>query len=426
MVAQRGDADGDAEAADPPAEALRPLPRPHHVPHPLGAGRGDRLWRPRAGRGRARVPEFPGDAGVREGPRALRPVRGAGGVRQRGYALVVEGYMDVVALAQSGFRNAVATLGTACTAEHVQKLFRFTDAVVFSFDGDGAGRVPPAARSRPRLPHASDTRTSASFSCRRSTTPTAMCATRRGGVRAAHRRRRAAVEQMIAEACEGLRLRHRRRPGALPGECPAALDRLARGHAEAPASGRDRPPGGARRRGAGGALAGRPGGARPPGAARGRPNRPVRAAAAGAPGDSPAARPGRLDLLLESAWWEELVAADHALLCALPGCTARPFASSTAKAAEHGRQSWAVLRERIATEPWGEAALALVDGEDPAIEPSLEDLRSSMAQLRGGRRRNGPRPRSSGRPDERNIELARSTPVEENRGIILCFRDHGE
>ena len=43
-------------------------------------------------------------------------------IRQRGYALVVEGYMDVVALAQSGFENAVATLGTACTAEHVQKL----------------------------------------------------------------------------------------------------------------------------------------------------------------------------------------------------------------------------------------------------------------------------------------------------------------
>ena len=61
-------------------------------------------------------------------------------LRQLGYALVVEGYMDVVALAQLGFPNAVATLGTACTAEHVQKLMRFTDTVVFSFDGDAAGR----------------------------------------------------------------------------------------------------------------------------------------------------------------------------------------------------------------------------------------------------------------------------------------------
>ncbi len=61
-------------------------------------------------------------------------------LREFGYVLVTEGYMDVVALAQLGFPNAVATLGTACTNDHVQKLFRFTDSVVFSFDGDAAGR----------------------------------------------------------------------------------------------------------------------------------------------------------------------------------------------------------------------------------------------------------------------------------------------
>ncbi len=80
-------------------------------------------------------------------------------LRHRGYALVVEGYMDVVALAQSGFANAVATLGTACTAEHVQKLFRFTDSVVFSFDGDAAGRRAAGRALEASLPHASDTRT---------------------------------------------------------------------------------------------------------------------------------------------------------------------------------------------------------------------------------------------------------------------------
>jgi DNA primase len=79
-------------------------------------------------------------------------------LRQRGYALVVEGYMDVVALAQSGFGNAVATLGTACTAEHVQKLFRFTESVVFSFDGDKAGRRAAIRALEASLPHASDTR----------------------------------------------------------------------------------------------------------------------------------------------------------------------------------------------------------------------------------------------------------------------------
>ncbi|MFN3860743.1 MAG: DNA primase [Roseateles sp.] len=80
-------------------------------------------------------------------------------MRQRGYALVVEGYMDVVALAQHGFGNAVATLGTACTAEHVQKLFRFTESVVFSFDGDAAGRRAAARALEAALPHASESRT---------------------------------------------------------------------------------------------------------------------------------------------------------------------------------------------------------------------------------------------------------------------------
>src|SRR5437870_9706179 len=79
-------------------------------------------------------------------------------IRERGHVLVVEGYMDVVALAQSGFPNAVATLGTACTAEHVQKLFRFTDSVALSFDGDAAGRRAARKALDGALPYASDVR----------------------------------------------------------------------------------------------------------------------------------------------------------------------------------------------------------------------------------------------------------------------------
>ena len=79
-------------------------------------------------------------------------------IRVAGYALVTEGYMDVVALAQLGFANAVATLGTACTPDHVQKLFRFTDAVVFSFDGDNAGRRAARKALDAALPLATDTR----------------------------------------------------------------------------------------------------------------------------------------------------------------------------------------------------------------------------------------------------------------------------
>lgn len=61
-------------------------------------------------------------------------------IRDAGRVIVVEGYMDVVALAQHGVEYAVATLGTATTATHVQKLLRHTDELVFCFDGDAAGR----------------------------------------------------------------------------------------------------------------------------------------------------------------------------------------------------------------------------------------------------------------------------------------------
>jgi DNA primase len=61
-------------------------------------------------------------------------------IRAAGMILVVEGYMDVVALAQFDVGYAVATLGTATTPQHVQKLLRQTDQVVYAFDGDQAGR----------------------------------------------------------------------------------------------------------------------------------------------------------------------------------------------------------------------------------------------------------------------------------------------
>jgi DNA primase len=79
-------------------------------------------------------------------------------LREQGFVLVTEGYMDVVALAQLGFPNAVATLGTACTPDHVQKLFRFTDTVVFSFDGDEAGRRAARKALDVAMPFASDVR----------------------------------------------------------------------------------------------------------------------------------------------------------------------------------------------------------------------------------------------------------------------------
>jgi DNA primase len=77
-------------------------------------------------------------------------------IRSQEYVLVCEGYMDVVALAQLGFPNAVATLGTACTANHVRILLRQTDRIVFSFDGDSAGQRAAQRALEACLPLMSD------------------------------------------------------------------------------------------------------------------------------------------------------------------------------------------------------------------------------------------------------------------------------
>ena len=80
------------------------------------------------------------------------------GIRASGRVLVVEGYMDVVMLHQHGCHYAVATLGTATTAMHLGKLLRLADRVVFSFDGDAAGRRAAWRALENALPLLSDTK----------------------------------------------------------------------------------------------------------------------------------------------------------------------------------------------------------------------------------------------------------------------------
>jgi DNA primase len=72
--------------------------------------------------------------------------------------LIVEGYMDVVRLHQAGVDYAVATLGTATTAEHLRRLFRLVPAVVFAFDGDRAGRAAAWRALQQALPEAREGR----------------------------------------------------------------------------------------------------------------------------------------------------------------------------------------------------------------------------------------------------------------------------
>jgi DNA primase len=78
------------------------------------------------------------------------------GIHASGRALVVEGYMDVVALAQFDVGYAVATLGTATTPVHVTKLLRLADELVFSFDGDAAGKKAAWRALEVSLPLAQD------------------------------------------------------------------------------------------------------------------------------------------------------------------------------------------------------------------------------------------------------------------------------
>jgi DNA primase len=70
--------------------------------------------------------------------------------------IMVEGYMDVIALAQFEINNAVATLGTALTESHLQKIFRYTSEIVFCFDGDKAGRKAASRALDTALPEMRD------------------------------------------------------------------------------------------------------------------------------------------------------------------------------------------------------------------------------------------------------------------------------
>lgn len=299
-------------------------------------------------------------------------------IRQRGHVLVVEGYMDVVALAQSGFGNAVATLGTACTAEHVQKLFRFTDSVVFSFDGDAAGRRAAGRALEASLPHASDTRTVRFLFLPSEHDPDSYV--RELGAEA--------FERCVAEAVP---LSRQLVEAAKEGVDMATAEGRARFVAQARPLWGAVPDGMLKRQLLGqiASLAALPveelaqawqTQAAAPAARRA----PVRRQATSAKRHMPRQPEDRAlwALLLECGWWAELGAEDHETLCGLQSWHGEAFRLVDRASVDEGALPWAALRERVAAQEWGTQAIALVDAEDPAIEPSLEDLRASIQQLR--------------------------------------------
>ncbi len=305
-------------------------------------------------------------------------------LRQRGLALVVEGYMDVVALAQAGFGNAVATLGTACTAEHVQKLFRFTDAVVFSFDGDAAGRRAAGRALEASLPHATDTRSIRFLFLPTEHDPDSYV--REHGAEAFERCIAEAVplsRQLVEAAREGCeldsaegraRFLSNAKPmwaalpdGALKRQLLTELGKMGGLDASdltdlwrtGTASPRE------------------PGTATPQRKARSEsltsrhttPRRSNRTAPA-----SPADHALRM-LLLHSDWWDGLDTDDHDLLHALPEPHGALSAWLERYLLEHGATSWAVLAETLADTEWAEFVERLLPPSALEDDMGAPDLR---------------------------------------------------
>jgi DNA primase len=304
-------------------------------------------------------------------------------LRDKGYALVVEGYMDVVALAQSGFANAVATLGTACTAEHVQKLFRFTDAVVFSFDGDAAGRRAAGRALEASLPHASDLRNVRFLFLPPEHDPDSYV--RELGPAAFEEQVSQAVplsRQLIAQAAadadvstaEGrARMLAQAKPlwlalpdGALKRQLMPELARQAQlpladlqslwSGSASPVAPRGRVANGV----VGSALPQRKSGRRAPAA--------------------PADLALRL-LLRHSDWWERLSADDHHLLHDLGGTHALAVAWLERQLMEHGPQTWAALEQGMQEEAWAEDARGWVNAAVSDEEQGFDDLHRVVQTL---------------------------------------------
>ncbi|AEG93568.1 DNA primase [Ramlibacter tataouinensis] len=302
-------------------------------------------------------------------------------LREQGYVLVTEGYMDVVALAQLGFPNAVATLGTACTTDHVQKLFRFTDSVVFSFDGDAAGRRAARRALEAALPYATDVRTvrflflppehdpdsyirefgrEAFARCVGEAAPLSRflvdsagegCdqATAEGRARLAANAKPlwsglpdgALKRQLLAEIAEQVQLDAQELSSLWSG-------RPARRAASRPAASPS-----------------------PPAARRGRPGRALPA--------SRADHAARL-LLGHSAAWEQLTQEDHVLLCSLPAPHGELLGWLESQVLEHGPLPWGSLREALQGQPAAELAERLMN-ESPAAAAPLSEATAELRDL---------------------------------------------
>ncbi len=310
-------------------------------------------------------------------------------MRQKGYVLVVEGYMDVVALAQLGFPNAVATLGTACTAEHVQKLFRFTESVVFSFDGDAAGRRAAGRALEAALPHATDTRTIRFLFLPAEHDPDSYV--RAHGTQAFEACVAQAVplsRQLIEAARDGMDLDTAEGRAKLLANAKPLWTALPEGALKLQLLGELAQAGGLAmadlahlwQTTSAARKATPPSTSRHQDADNERPKSSPR----------PTARPGRLGgraapsrpadtavrmLLLHSDWWQQLDASDHELLAALPEPHGPLCSWIERQLHEHGPSSWAALEQALQDTEWAADAPRWVPDTVLADEMQFAELR---------------------------------------------------
>ena len=300
-------------------------------------------------------------------------------LRDKGYALVVEGYMDVVALAQKGYANSVATLGTACTAEHVQKLFRFTDSVVFAFDGDAAGRRAAGRALEASLPHASDLRSVRFLFLPPEHDPDSYV--RELGAAAFEAMVTSAVplsRQLVEQASEGAdlggaegrsRMLAQARPlwlalpdGALKRQMLPELARQAQLEV-------------ADVRALWGEAIAAPG----PRAGLLAPRTSFRPAGRKAPA---ALADLALRLLLRhSDWWARLANDDHELLHQLQAPHGEVVAWLEQQIMEHGELTWAALEQAMVGQPWHDQTQRWVDAANADEEQCFDDLARVIARL---------------------------------------------
>jgi DNA primase len=112
---------------------------------------------------------------VRQGPHPVQPRSRRTGGTQGGRLIVVEGYMDVVALANAGIDEAVAPMGTALTETQIELLWRHAECPVLCLDGDSAGRRAALRAAARALPLLKPGHTLSVARCRQVKIPTICC-----------------------------------------------------------------------------------------------------------------------------------------------------------------------------------------------------------------------------------------------------------